>query len=288
MMSLADLLSDATTRLRRAGVVSPEVDAEWLMAFVLGLGRGEMLAKSVAGSVVESEDAARFEALVVRRERREPLQHLTGQAAFMGFEVTVGQGVFVPRPETEALAEWAVVELSARQPGDEGLVVLDLCAGSGVLAIALQRAVPYASVTAVELSDDALPYLERNVENLAPGVTVVQGSVAEATAWISARSVDFIVSNPPYVPQSEVPNDPEVADWDPAQALFGGVDGLDVVREIVQLAVSALKPGGVLALEHSNLQGDSVRELYASAGLRAIHTERDLTGRDRFTVGFQP
>lgn len=288
MILLADLLRDATTRLQAAGVASPEVDAELLAAFVLGLGRGEMLAKSMAGAELDPETLSRFSVLLERREQREPLQHLTGKAPFMTFEVAVGPGVFVPRPETEALASWAVGELSSRAPGEQGIQVLDLCSGSGVLAVTIARALPYASVTAVEISGDAVPYLTANVEELAPEVVVRPESVLQAAQWVQSQSVDMMVANPPYVPLSEIPNDEEVARWDPALALYGGEDGLDVVREIIDLAVHGLKSGGILALEHSNLHGEAVRELCTHAGFRSVATERDLTGRDRFTFAYQP
>jgi release factor glutamine methyltransferase len=206
----------------------------------------------------------------------------------MTFEVEVGPGVFVPRPETEALAQWALSHLSSLAPGENGIHAVDLCSGSGVLAITLARAVPYAEVTAVEISDEAMPYLRRNVSKLAPQVVVVKASVAEAGSTLVDHGIDLLVANPPYVPLGEVPNDPEVFHWDPKTALFGGDDGLDVIRECVALGSRVLRPGAGIALEHSNLQGDLVRAILSDSGFRTVATERDLTGRDRFSFGFQP
>ena len=287
-MSLAGLLADISTRLARAGVPSPSVDAEFLLAHVTALGRGELLAKIHQGLELEPAQLADLDALVTRRGAREPLQHLLGVAGFMSFEVEVGPGVFVPRPETEALAERAIHSASTMAIGDRGLQIVDLCSGSGVLAIALARAIPHATVHAVELSDEAMPYLRKNIADLSPEVQITQGSVAHWASEVETSSVDVVVSNPPYVPDAEIPNDPEVQHFDPALALYGGEDGLDVVRVIVEGAFRAVRPGGVLILEHSNLQGAAVREVFEGYGVRTVSTEKDLVGRDRFTQGYRP
>ena len=206
----------------------------------------------------------------------------------MSFEVSVGPGVFVPRPETQALVEAAIDQALAMGVGEEGLRILDLCSGSGVVAISLARAIPHANVSAVEASPEALAYLEKNVENLAPNIRVVALSVAECAEEFGGSAFDMILANPPYVPVFEVPNDPEVATYDPAMALFGGADGLDVVHHIQALANSHLRPGGYLAIEHSNLQGDAVRAIMNSAGMRSVSTEKDFAERERFTHGFRP
>jgi release factor glutamine methyltransferase len=181
----------------------------------------------------------------------------------MNFEVEVGPGVFIPRPETESLAERALSMAQTLGVDERGLSVVDLCSGSGVLAISLARAVPWASVVAVEVSAEACGYLERNVSRLAPSVEVVPASVAEFAATQAESSLDMIVANPPYIPDSEVPNDPEVF-------------------------VHALRSGGVLMMEHSNLQGAAMAKLLAESGFRTIHTEQDLLGRDRFTHAIAP
>ena len=287
-MSLEAALSDAVSRLTKAGVPSPQVDAEFLLAHVLGIGRGEVLAKAHHGTNLDDAHRETFDALVARRESREPLQHLLGSAPFMSFEVRVGPGVFVPRPETESLAVHAIQAATSMAVGERGLRIVDLCAGSGVLAIALARAIPHASIQALEVSGEALPYLRENIRELAPEVEIIEGSVEEWSQAVTDNSVDVVVSNPPYVPTAEVPNDPEVQLFDPKLALYGGDDGLEVIRDIVAGTVRALRPGGVLMLEHSNLQGASVRRVLEERGFRSVSTEQDLVGRDRFTQGYRP
>jgi release factor glutamine methyltransferase len=284
-MSLAAVVASTRDRLARAGVASPAVDAEMLVAWVLGLSRSELLVRVLRGDEAGSEIVDALEPIVLRRESREPLQHLMGSAPFMTFELEVGPGVFVPRPETQSLAEHAIAHAQNFGVNEAGVSILDLCSGSGALAIALARAIPWANVSALEASAEACSYLERNVAALAPDVKVVHSSVAEFAGVVTEHSVDMIVANPPYVPEHQVPNEPEVADFDPPMALFGGPDGLDVVRDIVALALDALRPGGILLMEHSNLQGAEVAALLVARGFRLVATEQDLVGRDRFTHG---
>ena len=284
-MSLAAVVASTRDRLARAGVASPAVDAEMLVAWVLGLSRSELLVRVLRGDEADSEIVDALEPIVLRRESREPLQHLLGSAPFMTFELEVGPGVFVPRPETQSLAEHAIAHAQNFGVNEAGVSILDLCSGSGALAIALARAIPWANVSALEASAEACSYLERNVAALAPDVKVVHSSVAEFAGVVTEHSVDMIVANPPYVPEHQVPNEPEVADFDPPMALFGGPDGLDVVRDIVALALDALRPGGILLMEHSNLQGAEVAALLVARGFRLVATEQDLVGRDRFTHG---
>jgi release factor glutamine methyltransferase len=286
-MDLASALRDATRRLAQAGVASPQVDSEILLAHVAGVSRGEILAWVHSGRSMEEADLAQWDQLIVRRENREPLQHLTGTAAFMSFEVIVGPGVFVPRPETQSLVEHATSQAQAMAVRETGLHIVDLCSGSGVVAISLARAVLHASVVAVEASASAVEYLRLNADTLAPNITIVESDVVGFGHSVTDASIDMIVANPPYVPSAEIPNDPEVARYDPAMALYGGEDGLDTVREIVTLATRALRPGGYLAIEHSNLQGDAMRLVLKAAGFRMVSTELDFVGRERFTQGFQ-
>ncbi len=286
-MDLRSALLDATERLARAGVPTPQVDAELILAHVVGLSRGEMLARVHSGKIFEPDHWDTWEMLLARREKREPLQHLTGTAAFVNFEVAVGPGVFVPRPETQALVEAAITHAQSMAVGDEGLRILDLCSGSGVIAIALARAVPHARVSAVEASGEACVYLERNLAALAPEVQLFSMTVEDFAREVGDTVFDMILANPPYIPAQEIPNDPEVAAFDPEMALFGGDDGLDVVHHILALATHALRPGGYLALEHSNLQGEAVRSLLEAAGFFSVVTEKDFADRERFTRGFQ-
>jgi release factor glutamine methyltransferase len=286
-MSLKSQLTAIVSRLERAGVPSGRVDAELLVAHVLQISRGDMLASCAMDRDLTSFQEAELELLVKRREQREPLQHLLGVAPFMTFDVQVGPGVFVPRPETESLAERAIQSATAIPAGDRGVHIIDLCSGSGVVAIALARAIPHASVYALEVSEEALPYLRHNAATLAPELIILEGSVETWGAGVSPGSFDLIVSNPPYIPDAEVPNDPEVQNFDPQRALYGGPDGLDVVRQIVAAARVALRGGGALMVEHSNLQGAATREIFTQQDFRTITTEQDMVGRDRFTQGYR-
>ncbi|MDQ4137795.1 MAG: peptide chain release factor N(5)-glutamine methyltransferase [Actinomycetota bacterium] len=283
---MAGLRAEAVARLAEAGVPSPEVDAELLIGHVLGLTRGQVQAKALTGSEVEQEHALAIRALVERRAAREPLQHITGRAAFRSLGLAVGPGVFVPRPETEFVAQLAIDALSA-VPSPEPLAV-DLGTGSGALALALASEVPHSRVVAVENSPAAFPWAERNIrETGLENVRAVFVDLADALPELDG-AVDVVVSNPPYIPTDAVPRDPEVRLFDPEAALYGGADGLDVVRKVSQTALRLLRPGGTLVLEHGELQGAEIRELLTADRWRAAATSRDLLGRDRATTALRP
>lgn len=281
---LAARLRATAQQLADAGVPDPGVDAELLLGHVLGLGRGELQAAVIRGQEISDADAERLDALVARRAAREPLQHLTGVAPFRHLELAVGPGVFVPRPETEAVVQFAIdalIENPAPAP-----VAVDLGTGSGAIALAMATEVPHARVYAVERSADAYTWASRNTAD-ADNLTLVHGDLA--TAFDELRgAVDVVISNPPYVPDDAVPRDPEVRMHDPAQALYGGPDGLDVVRVISRRAQELLRPGGLLVLEHGELQGADIRALLAADGWRAPATHEDLTRRDRATTALRP
>lgn len=270
-------------RLADAGVPDPLVDAELLIGYVLGLGRGELQAAVVRGERIAEPDAERLALLVDRRAAREPLQHLTGRAAFRHLELAVGPGVFVPRPETETVVQFAIdalLESASAQP-----IAVDLGTGSGAIALAMATEVPHARVHAVERSADAHAWAERNMSGVG-NLTLVLGDLA--TAFDELRgAVDVVISNPPYVPDDAIPRDPEVRLHDPAQALYGGADGLDVVRVISSRARQLLHPGGLLVLEHGELQGAAIRDILTADGWRAAATHQDLTRRDRATTALR-
>lgn len=269
------LLTTAATLLREAGVASPDHDAAELLAFVLGTTRGRLpLVEEVPPSAVEQYDA-----LLARRAAREPLQHLTGVAHFRFVELAVGPGVFVPRPETELLAGWAVEQAAAL----EHPVVVDLCTGSGAIAIAVAREVPHAEVHAVELDEQALAWAARNVSALTPRVDLRAGDAGTAFPDLDGL-VDVVVSNPPYVPPGAVPVDPEVRDHDPAVALYGlGPDGLQVPRAVVAAAARLLRPAGLLVVEHADVQQDALCLVLTTAGQwDDVAGHRDLTERPRY------
>jgi release factor glutamine methyltransferase len=221
--------------------------------------------------------ADRYAELVAARARRIPLQHLIGTAAFGPVTLHVGPGVFVPRPETEALLEWARGQPLPRQP-----VVVDLCTGSGALAVALALHLPHARVTAVDSSSDALQYARRNTAGTT--VDVRDGDVTDPTLFADLdETVDLVVANPPYLPDG-ADLQPEVAEHDPPAALFGGRDGMALIAPIVALAHRWLKSGSQLAIEHDDATSDAVKALL-QPGFDQIVGHTDLAGRPRFVTG---
>jgi release factor glutamine methyltransferase len=286
MTSIAEFRASAIARLEAAGVLTPEVDAELLIGHVLNLSRGEVQAKAIAGVELRSAQFDELDEMLERRVAREPLQHITGRAYFRSLALAVGPGVFVPRPETEQVAQFAIDALKAI-PGPEPLAV-DLGTGSGAIAFSLATEVPHSRVYAVEVSENAYDWASRNREFTgATNATLVLGGLMDALHELDGR-VDVVISNPPYIPTEAVPRDLEVRLHDPNVALYGGDDGLDVVRRVSTTALRLLHPGGTLVLEHGELQGAEIGELLRGDGWMAIATHRDLLGRDRATVALRP
>jgi release factor glutamine methyltransferase len=284
-VNLRALLDHAVAVLTTARVPSPEADSELLVAHVLGLSRGQVQASAVTGTQVDAEQRHAVFELVERRAAREPLQHLTGVAAFRSLELRVGPGVFVPRPETELVAQVAIDALLAIPGGSPRAV--DLGTGSGAIALALATEVPHADVVAVEVSPRAFIWARENVERVAaPNLRLVFADLSVALPELDG-TVDVVVSNPPYIPLGAIPRDPEVRLHDPEIALYGGVDGLDVVRAVSTTARRLLRPGGTLVLEHGELQGADIRSLLTADGWSAPATTRDLLGRDRATTALR-
>ena len=279
MTATRTLVERAAERLRAAGVASPEYDARELLAHVLGTTR---LGLALVADV-EGDQERTFEELVARRSAREPLQHLTGTAPFRYVELRVGPGVFVPRPETEVLAGWGVdrardVALSGRRP-----VVVDLCTGSGAIALAVATEVPEAEVHAVELDESAHAWAARNLE--ATGVDLRQGDMADAFCDLDGR-VDVVLCNPPYIPLEAYESVAvEARDHDPALALWSGPDGLEAIRVLERVAARLLRLGGVVGAEHADVQGGSARAVFAGSGRWSdVRDNPDLAGRPRFVT----
>lgn len=248
---------------------------------MLGLTRGQVQAKAVTDAGLGADDRQSVLEAVERRAAREPLQHITGRAAFRSLDLAVGPGVFVPRPETEMVAQIAIDALMAIP--SPAPVAVDLGTGSGAIALALATEVPHAQVVAVENSPRAFVWTRQNVrETAAANLRLVFADLAVAVPELDGTA-DVVVSNPPYIPVGAVPRDPEVRLHDPEHALYGGADGLDVVRAVSLRARDLLRAGGTLVLEHGESQGDAIRELLTADGWRAPTTSRDLTGRDRAT-----
>jgi release factor glutamine methyltransferase len=282
--SLAAAVRVAAQRLADAGVPDPLVDAEMLAGHALQLRRGEVQAAVVRGDRITDAEMAVLDGLVARRETREPLQHITGMAPFRHLELSVGPGVFVPRPETETVVQYAIdALLNAPEPAPIGV---DLGTGSGAIALAMATEVPHARVFAAELSPEAHAWASRNTAGV-DNLTLVLSDLAEAFPELDGAA-SVVISNPPYVPDAAVPRDPEVRLFDPAIALYGGADGLDIVRVLSSRALRLLRPGGLLVIEHGELQGESIRDLLTADGWRAAATHRDLTLRDRTTTALRP
>lgn len=281
--SLAHALRAASALLADAGVPDSTVDAELLAGFVLDTSRGGVQAAALRGDALSDDQRARLDALVARRAQREPLQHLTGTAPFRHLDLHVGPGVFVPRPETEILAQIAIDALRASATPHP--VAVDLGTGSGAIALAMATEVPHAHVYAVERSPEAHAWATRNFEAQGLDAAAVRfGDLADAATDL-AGTVSVIASNPPYVPDAAIPRDPEVRDYDPPAALYGGEDGLDVVRVLARVGGVLANPGGMIAIEHGEWQGPGVREILTQAGWSACSTHVDLTARDRVTTG---
>ena len=274
-----DLVRGAAARLAEAGVASPEYDAAELLAHVLGTTRpGLALVTAVTPAQAEAYDV-----LVARRAAREPLQHLTGSAAFRYVELAVGPGVFVPRPETELLAGWGVERAQAVVDAGRVPVVVDLCTGSGAIALSLTTEVPSAEVHAVELGDAAHDWAVTNLAG--SGVDLRHGDMADAFTDLDG-TVDVVVCNPPYIPLEAYESVAvEARDHDPELALFSGDDGLVAMRVLERVAARLLRPSGVVGAEHADVQGESAPAVFAGSGRWCdVRDHRDLAGRPRFTT----
>lgn len=274
---------DAAAELERAGVPSARVDAELLAAHLLGVERTRLgLVPLVDPAVIEG-----YRELVARRAQRIPLQHIVGSTAMGNVTLAVGPGVFVPRPETELLLAWALAHLEAS--GQRAPVVLDLCTGSGALALAIAHARPDAVVHAVELEPQALAWARRNADRRREAgdtpITLVRGDVTDRGLLTELEgSVDLVVSNPPYIPEGAV-LEPEVADHDPHSALFGGADGLSVIKPMINNIARWLRIDGAVGVEHDDTNGAQVAELFRARRVFDHVVEHpDLAGRPRFVV----
>lgn len=248
---------------------SPAHDARALALHVLGLHRPSELLR------VEEFPGEAYSALVEQRAARVPLQHLVGSVGFRYLDLLIGPGVFIPRPETEIVTQWAV-DHAPLAP-----VVVDLCTGSGAIALSLAKELTGAVVHGVDLDPVALQWARRNDHDGA--VTFHEGPVEGCLPDLEGR-VDVVVSNPPYVPEG-TPVDRETQDHEPALALWGGADGLDVVRQVERAARRLLRAGGLLVVEHDATHGGAAPDLLREAGgWVEVEDHRDLAGRDRFVT----
>ena len=270
-------IDSATTLLADAGINSARYDAEELAAHLTGAERGRL-------ALIDSHDDTffdRYYAAITARSRRVPLQHITGTAAFGPLTLFVGPGVFIPRPETEVMLEWATAQCLPEAPAWP--LIVDVCTGSGALALALAQRWPEARVLGIDNSDAAIEYARRN--SLGTKVELVRADATDPGLLSEIDGqVDLVVTNPPYVPDT-VELEPEVAEHDPPQAVFGGPDGMRVIAAAVRLAGRWLRPGGFFAIEHDDTTSLLTCELVSSTGLfDDIVARTDLTGRSRFVT----
>jgi release factor glutamine methyltransferase len=267
----------AAERLAEAGVASPRADAEELAAAIHGVRRGEL------HTVADADFNPAFWAAVARRAAREPLQHITGRAYFRYLELAVGPGVFIPRPETEVVTGWAIDALRAMDVAEP--LAVDLCTGSGAIALAVAQEVPRSRVHAVETDPTALEWARKNLAGPAGDrVTLHQSDVEGCLPELDGQ-VDLVISNPPYVPLGASIRDPEVAEYDPPQALWSGEDGLDMIRIIEQTARRLLREDGLAVVEHADEQWGSAPAVFREdLGWTGVRDHVDLAGKPRFVT----
>lgn len=279
MTSVGEIVAALAERFDRAGIASALADAELVVGHVAGWTRGEVATKTFMGVELDEALAGEINVIATRRESREPLQHITGESPFRHLVLAVGPGVLIPRPETELVAEWAIDAL--RQVPSPRPRAVDLGTGTGALALALATEVPNAEVFAIELSTAAAEWAERNIARYGDErVTLVVGDAASALPELDG-TIDVVVANPPYIPDSDKPADIEVLGYDPEIALFGGEDGLRDIRTFIARAALLLRPGGTLVVEHGDGQGEAVRAIAKEAGFSMTTTHTDLLQRER-------
>lgn len=286
--SVGDVIRNAAARLRSAGIETPEHDAKLLLAEVAGVELRDIDKAMLMGSELDY-DAGRFGAMLERRAKREPLQYIVGHAPFRYLDLEVGPGVFIPRPETETVVQAGLDWLTRH--GMMTPLVVDLCAGSGAIGLSVVTEVPGSCVWAVELEPRTAEWTRRNLAETAKRYPSIasnyQLEVADATSMATLAhldgTVDMVITNPPYIPELDVPEQPEVRDWDPELALYGGsADGTLIPERIIERSFRLLKPGGALVMEHDVSQGDRLVAYAKAAGFTEASTGRDWTGRDRY------
>ena len=280
MSEIKSLLRSAKEKLAAADIA--EIDAEHLFAYVLGISRMDLhnsvkleATLKALGDFGVIEDT--FAKLISRRAAHEPLQYLTGIAYFRHLEIEVGPGVLVPRPESELLVEAVLTHISNLEIHNE-ISVIDLGAGSGALSLAIATEAPRSRVIAVEKSPEAIEWLKKNVAKISENVRVVEGDVADVLPGVKC---DIVIANPPYIPNAQtLPRD--VAEHEPHIALFGGETGMELPQRFINAAARLLKSGGVLAIEHTEVQGAAI-DAVLSKEFNEIVLHQDLAGRPRWT-----
>ena len=271
MAQIKQLLLAAETILASAKIENPKLDAQLLLSELLQISRTELLLQSE----VTLEQATIFNNQVKQRCNHRPIQYITGVAYFRYLTLRVGEGVLIPRPETEELVSGVIEKINA---ADRPTTLIDLGSGSGAIALAVAYEITDVKVIAVENSEAALLWLKKNTDLVAPHVEVIS---ADVNNFAVAEKVDFVTANPPYLPQAEIlPK--EVEDFEPAAALRGGGDGMEIPNQFILCAARILKSGGYFAIEHGEHQGVSIK-IALNNYFTEVAVHYDLTGRPRWT-----
>lgn len=279
-MVIGEALYAACQRLSAAGIDSARLDSEVLLAFLLKKERLHLaLHKQDA---LDADTLSRYEALIRRRAAHEPVAYLVGEKEFMSLSFSVSPGILIPRPDTETLVEGVIAR--CREAGE--LSVLDLCTGSGAIAVSLAYYLPQIHVTACDISGLCVETARENARRngVADRVRVCLADVLGPLPF--SERYDCVVSNPPYIPTAALAGlEKDVRDFEPAAALDGGADGLLFYRRLAELALQLLKPGGLMALEVGHDQAASVSEMFTAAGFSEVEQLRDLAGISRVVCG---
>ena len=283
-MRLLDAIKSSSDYLEKAGIADPLVDAELLVLHVAGIDR---LRAYMDNPVADQRLLSRINRLIKRRSGGEPLQYIIGHVDFLGLEIRVGKGLLIPRPETELLVQEAVCEVKSYKEGGRNCkknstsTFLDLCTGSGCIALALAKEFPAAKVYGSDISAVAIKYAKKNAEiNGIKNVTFLKGSLFGPAK--EHMPFDIITANPPYIMQSDIAGlQREVRDWEPVEALDGGEDGLVFYREILSEATVYLKEHGSILFELGFGQSEVVKEIAEGSGFKCISISKDFAGIDR-------
>jgi len=281
-MTISNIYKLISDKLEKAGVDSPAFDAIWLMNSVLDIDRQDLTLK--ADKKITEEDFVKISTLTDRRVKGEPLQYIIGHWEFYGRKFYVGEGVLIPRDDTEVVLRSTfpyINTIKSKQP----LRILDLCSGSGILAITLKKEYPFAEVTAVEISDKAIPYLRKNAEENRADIRIIHDDIFACADNFSEGEFDLIISNPPYVRSREMQELQKEVRFEPALALEGGEDGCDFYRRIVPLYTPKLRKGGMLSFEYDSDQAEVISELMIAHNFANIKVFDDIGGVHRAING---
>lgn len=281
-MRLLDLLKSAEQQFREAGIESPKTEAEWLLATVLNTNRATL--HLLRERKLQPSERANFAALLLRRLKREPLQYILGVCEFYGFEFVVSPVVLIPRPETELLVE-KVVESASNFSSPR---IIDLGTGSGCIAVSLAKLMAKARLVATDISTAALEIAQGNAQRLGvvERIEFRLADMAQSEAFSASEQFDIVVSNPPYILETERASlQPEIRDWEPAAALYVGEDGLKFYHYIIDYCHRHLRAGGWVACEMASQRSPAIAGLFREAGFHHVQIIKDLAGLERHVIG---